>query len=39
MWDNEKRQNAEKIKLLKENIKRLYAELGKCNTVYEHNSF
>ncbi|KAK7580718.1 hypothetical protein V9T40_001347 [Parthenolecanium corni] len=36
MWDNEKRQNAEKIKLLKENIKRLYAELGKCNTIQKN---
>lgn len=34
-WETEKRQNAEKIKRLKDNIKNLYTELGKRTTVKE----
>ncbi len=33
MWDNEKKQNTDKIRQLKESIKRLYAELGKRTEV------
>lgn len=39
MWDNEKKQNGEKIKILKENIKKLYAELGRSITVNELSMF
>lgn len=39
MWDTEKKHNGERIKILKENIKKLYTELGKCASVKNFSYF